>query len=266
MEKDSQANPQHVAGRMPQPERDPAASTKIGPERPDPADDAVAPHQAESASTDNSDSKPGDARQQILDLKGQAEELRIVGYKWQKAAQAALAAERQLTALESDLKKVRSERDDAVAKAAEAQATVDAARKRAVVLEADLEKVRGERDSTLAKVSEAQAASDEARKGSAAVEADMDKVRKERDGALAKAGEAQAAADEARKRSVGLETDLEKVRSERDDSLARAEAAERALQAEATGTHPSRREFALNGIVAAVFIAGLLLLLVLNAY
>jgi len=265
---------------MPLPAGDPAASTKIGPGLADPADNPPSRHETGSASTGQSDPEPGDARQQILSLKAQAEELRIVGYKWQNAAQAALAAERQLTALEADREKVRGERDDSLAKAAEAQATVDAARKRSVALEADLEKARGERDGALAKVAEAEAAADGVRKRSATLEADLEKVRSERDGALAKAEgalakaegalttaeEAKAVADEAQKRSAVLEADLEKVRGERDDSVAKAEAAERALQAEGAGTHASRRELALNGIVALAFVAALLLLLIFQSW
>jgi chromosome segregation ATPase len=293
MDKDPRANLQQDAGRMPLPERDPAASTVIGPRLPDPADDPATRDETESASTGNSEPKPNDARQQILALKAQAEELRIVGYKWQKAAQAVLAAERQLTALESDLETVRSERDESLAKAAEAQAIVDAARKRSGALEADLEKVRGERDSALAKVAEA----DEAKKRLATLEADLEKFRSERDGALAKVAEAEATAgeakkrsaaleadlekarserdeslakaeataDEAKNRSVALEADLEKVRSERDGALAKAEAVERAREAEATRTHASRQELFLNGIVALVFVAALLLLLILQS-
>jgi len=297
MDKDPRANPERVAGRMPRPGGDPAASTKIGPVLADPADDPPSRHETGSAPTGQSEPEPGDARQQILSLRTQAEELRIVGYKWQKAAQAALAAERQLTAMESDLKKFRSERDESLAKAAAAQATIDAARNRSVALEVDLENIRGERDGALAKVAEAEAAadeakkrlaaletelenarrerdgalakaettSDEAKKSSAALEADLEKVRGERDGALAKVTEVGATADEAKKHSAVLEADLEKVRSERDESVARAEAVERAREAEATATHASRRELALNGIVALAFVAALLLLLIFQA-
>jgi len=96
----------------------------------------------------------------------------------------------------------------------------------------------------------------------AALEVDLEKLRGERDGAMAKVAEAEAAADEAKKRSAAQEADLEKARSERDESAARAEAVERAREAEVTATHASRRELALNGIVAFVFVAALLLLLI----
>jgi hypothetical protein len=121
-------------------------------------------------------------------------------------------------------------------------------------------------------VAEAEAAADEARKRSAALEADLDKVRSDRDGALAKvegalakAEEAKAVADEAQKRSAALEADRDKVRGERDVSLAKAEVAERALQAEGAEIRASRRELALNGIVALIFVVALLLLLIFRS-
>jgi hypothetical protein len=47
--------------------------------------------------------------------------------------------------------------------------------------------------------------------------------------------------------------------------LAKAEVAERALQAEGAEIRASRRELALNGIVALIFVVALLLLLIFRS-